>query len=59
MIDSNPDHIAPDRADDGHETIEERTRRFEQQKVAPESETRKSPDGPGAQISPEIEPSGS
>jgi len=41
------------------ETLEERTARFEKQQVAPESEDRKSPDGPGSQIAPDVEPSGS
>jgi hypothetical protein len=41
------------------ETLEERTARFQKQRVAPESEDRKSPDGPGSQIAPDIKPSGS
>jgi hypothetical protein len=41
------------------ESLEERAARLERQRVRPEAEERKSPDGPASQISPEIEPSGS
>lgn len=41
------------------ESLEERAARLEQRRVGPEDEVRKSPEGPGAQIAPEIEPSGS
>jgi hypothetical protein len=41
------------------ESVEARTARLEKQRVGPESEERKSPEGPASQISPEIEPSGS
>jgi hypothetical protein len=44
---------------DKEESFEERVSRFERQKVRPESEERKSPDGPGSQISPDVEPAGS
>jgi hypothetical protein len=52
---SKPAQPAPEK----EESLEERVARLEQQRVGPEDEVRKSPDGPGAQISPEIEPSGS
>jgi hypothetical protein len=41
------------------ETVAERARRLEQRKVGPEDEDRKSPGGPGSQIAPDVEPSGS
>jgi hypothetical protein len=41
------------------ESLEERTRRLEQQRVRPEDEERKSADGPATQVTPEVEPSGS
>jgi hypothetical protein len=44
---------------DTAETEEQRRARLERQRVAPESEERKSPDGPASQVTPEIEPSGS
>jgi hypothetical protein len=41
------------------ESLEERTRRLERQRVRPEDEERKTPDGPASQITPDVEPSGS
>jgi hypothetical protein len=46
-------------ADQRTETVAERARRLEQRKVGPEDEDRKSPGGPGSQIAPDVEPSGS
>lgn len=41
------------------ESLEERTRRLEQQRVRPEDEERKTADGPATQVTPDVEPSGS
>lgn len=46
-------------ASEKEESLEERAARMEQRRIGPEDEVRKSPEGPGAQISPDIEPSGS
>jgi hypothetical protein len=40
-------------------TLEERAARLETRRVAPESEERKSPGGPGSQVASDVEPSGS
>ncbi len=53
----DPASPAPEKP--AEETFEERAHRFERQKVRPESENRKSDGGPGAQVTPDVEPSGS
>jgi hypothetical protein len=41
------------------ETTKQRERWFVGREVGPEDEERKSPGGPGSQVAPEVEPSGS
>ncbi|MBY0337569.1 MAG: hypothetical protein K2X11_13195 [Acetobacteraceae bacterium] len=41
------------------QTLEERAAELEKRRVGPETEDRKSPEGPASQITPEVEPSGS
>lgn len=40
-------------------SLEEEALRLERRRVGPEDEDRRSPDGPAAQVDPDIEPSGS
>ncbi len=41
------------------ETAKQRERRLVGREVGPEDEERKSPGGPGSQVAPDVEPSGS